>query len=52
MADIYKQLYELEQKYNTLHAKYLALKREVDDLLCEIEVDHFLEYGPGLSTDQ
>lgn len=51
MADPYIQLQELEHKYNLLYAQYLILKEQVADLICEAEVDHFLEHGPGNNID-
>jgi hypothetical protein len=50
MTDPYILLQELEHKYDLLYAQYVILKECVDDLICEAEVDHFLEHGPGANT--
>ena len=49
--DPFKALQELEHKYNLLYAQYVMLKNRVDDLINEAEVEHFLEYGPGVNDD-
>jgi uncharacterized coiled-coil DUF342 family protein len=45
--DIYVKYDELEKRYEELHRKFVELKSQVDDLICETEVEDFLIYGPG-----
>jgi hypothetical protein len=43
----YKQLDEAERKLYNLETECAKFKREVEDLISEYEVEHFLLYGPG-----
>jgi|LakMenEpi03Aug12_release.lakeMendotaPanAssembly.Ray.scaffolds.fasta_scaffold437979_3 hypothetical protein len=43
----YELLEEIENGFSHLEKNLKQLRREVDYAICEIEVDHFLEHGPG-----
>lgn len=45
--DVYQRLDALQKKYDILHKDYVNLREQVEDLICEFEVEHFLEHGPG-----
>jgi hypothetical protein len=43
----YELLEEIENGFSRLEKNLKQLRREVDYAICEVEVDHFLEHGPG-----
>lgn len=43
----YELLEEIENGFTRLGKNLKQLRNEVDYAICEVEVDHFLEHGPG-----
>lgn len=43
----YEDLDELERAVDRLEAETAQLKKNVEDCINELEVEHFLLYGPG-----
>lgn len=43
----YELIEEIENTFTHLGKKLKQLRNEVDYAICEVEVDHFLEHGPG-----
>ena len=43
----YELLEQIENDFSRLGKNLKQLRNEVDYAICEVEVDHFLEYGPG-----
>lgn len=43
----YDEMDECESKLTRLEREYRKLKKDVEALICEYEVEHFLLNGPG-----
>lgn len=43
----YELIEEIENGFTRLGKNLKQLRNEVDYAICEVEVDHFLEHGPG-----
>jgi hypothetical protein len=43
----YELIEEIENSFTRLGKNLKQLRNEVDYAICEVEVDHFLEHGPG-----
>lgn len=43
----YELIEEIENSLNNLERKYKTLRRDVEETICEVEVEDFLMNGPG-----